>query len=67
MNLGEFLYKIMPANIYDKDIENLMINDSQSNGRNNLNTMPGPKNDRKTIFNLDKFKVNLKDDEEHEE
>lgn len=30
MNLGEFLFKIMPANIYDKDIENIMTSDDQT-------------------------------------
>jgi hypothetical protein len=64
MNLGEFLYKIMPANIYDKDLENIMTPDDQPSGTGHLGLMPASRPERQSIFNLDKFRVSVRPDDD---
>lgn len=56
MNLSEFLFKIMPANIYDKDVEDMLMPDETFQ-----NYKPGQpfSQNRQSTFSLDRFKVNV--------
>lgn len=58
MNLSEFLYKIMPANIYDKDVQEMLSPDDHLQIHKQL-TGQGMSQNRQSTFSLDRFKVNV--------